>query len=194
MIINVIINELTKCFNTKPALINSPLREATMTSHILTQEELKTQLHYNPETGIFTRKIPKQSIKVGASAGCLNGGYIQISVLNKKYAAHRLAWLYMTGDWPIDQIDHINGIRDDNRLCNLRECSQSENMMNIPKNKSNKSGIKGVFFDSHAKKWRASCRLDGKKVFLGSFVSPELAGIAYKNFAKLHHGDFYYAE
>jgi len=105
------------------------------------------KLHsYCPETGEFIRlkdtKIifSNKVIKAGTTSGRLRHEYIVIDVLGKTYMAHRLAWLYMTGNWPAHQIDHINGIKTDNRWCNLRECTNSENQMNT----KSKTGLKNI--------------------------------------------------
>jgi hypothetical protein len=165
-----------------------------MTKQILTQEELKSQLHYDPDTGIFTRtKTLTNCCKIGDVAGSkLNNGYIIIRVLNKKYLAHRLAWLYMTGNFPSQTIDHINRIKDDNRLCNLRHADQSHNNLNVCKNVSNTSGYKGVNWNKNRKKWAVRCTVNGERIFLGYFDDVKLANIAYDDFAKKHHGEFYY--
>lgn len=164
-----------------------------MTNHILTQDELKSQLSYDTKTGIFTRLIAKSNrTKIGNQAGTENvKGYTVISFNNKIYLAHRLAWLYINGQWPKNQIDHINMNRSDNRWCNLRECNNQENMQNTSIKSTNSSGYKGVTFDKYRNKWCAMGRLLGKTKFLGRFDSVEQASEAYKNFAKEHHGEFY---
>lgn len=133
-----------------------------MAGSIITQDELKELLHYDPDTGIFTRiKCDKRKDRIGEVAGGVHRfGYWIIKLNLKEYKAHRLAWLYMTGRWPLNQIDHINRIRTDNRFSNLRECSNSENCKNMSKNKKNTSGYKGVSFDSRKKKWKARCSVD----------------------------------
>ena len=160
---------------------------------MLTQAELKSKLHYCHDTGIFTWIAPSKYNP------CLKGtsfrkkdleGYIRIRINTISYKAHRLAWLYVHGKFPNEQIDHINGITDDNRLCNLREATQYENMKNRNKFSNNKSGFKGVSFDSYAKKWRARAGLNGRSYSLGMFLTPEEASQAYKAFALKHHGEF----
>lgn len=107
---------------------------------------LKEILNYNPETGIFTWKSRRPRIRVGQIAGSKNNErYVNIKIDGILYKAHRLAWLYMTGEWPKDQIDHINGIRDDNRFCNLREVTNASNQWNKTHNKNNKAGYKNLY-------------------------------------------------
>lgn len=114
---------------------------------MLTKERLQELLIYNTVTGIFTWKVNRRgTAKAGTVAGRPNNkGYIDISIDGKRYKAHRLAWLYITGSWPENQIDHINRIRDDNRLANLRDVTQSENLRNCGVSKSTASGIKNVY-------------------------------------------------
>ena len=100
-----------------------------MNQNSLSQKYLREALHYDPDTGIFTWKVATAScVKVGAEAGCVkNDGYRAIGMGGKSYKAHRLAWLYVHGEWPKEQIDHINHIRTDNRMENLRPASGGEN-------------------------------------------------------------------
>lgn len=160
---------------------------------MLTQAELKRKLHYCPDTGIFTWIAPSKynPCLKGMSIRKKNSeGYIVVKLNYKLYKAHRLAWLYVHGKFPNEQIDHINGIADDNRLCNLREATQYENMKNRNKLSNNKSGFKGVSFHKQVNKWRARAGLNGKLYNLGVFSTPEEASEAYKAFALKHHGEF----
>ena len=127
-------------------------------------------------------------VKVGDVAGWRNPtGYIRMKVGGKLYLAHRLAFLYMTGKWPEDQVDHINHIRDDNRWCNLREVSHQENHKNQSKPKSNTSGVTGVCWCKRYKKWKAQIKVEGKVKNLGSFTSKEDATKARKE-AEIKYG------
>ncbi len=105
------------------------------TAQELTAEYLRSILHYDQETGIFTWKVrTARRVKAGDVAGCSDGdGYRLIKVQSRLYKAHRLAWLYIHGSWPKDQIDHINRIRTDNRIANLREVSNKQNLQNTGK-------------------------------------------------------------
>jgi len=138
---------------------------------MITQKQLKEVLHYNPDTGVFTRiKYKGGKNKQGDEAGCINGlGYRTISINMKRYTAHRLAFLYMNGQFPIDCTDHINHIRHDNRWCNLRPASRSENSKNLSAYVNNKSGYTGIIFCERTKMWHAYIRISRKKLHLGSF-------------------------
>jgi len=130
-------------------------------------------------------------MKVGDVAGHkLSEGYLQISANSKIYFAHRLAWLYITGEWPKDSIDHINEIKHDNRFFNLREATRSQNMMNRGALKNNTSGLKGVSLKKSSGKWRARVGIRGKSKHLGYFNNPEDAYKAYCEAAKKLHGEF----
>ena len=161
---------------------------------MLTQARLKDLLNYDQITGVFTwRMRTSNCIKVGDVAGADSGhGYLLIGVDGRRYKAHRLAWLYVHGHFPIEVIDHINGIGDDNRLCNLRSASYEENARNAGAKSSNKSGLKGVCRNGNG--WSSFCNVNGKQNYLGYFDSPEKAFVAYKAFAQLHHGAFYKGE
>jgi len=111
----------------------------------LTVERLKKFLEYSSDSGVFTRRVATGGSKVGDIAGTKHRtGYIHIRVDGKKYSAHRLVWLYKYGVFPSRDIDHINHVRDDNRLSNLREVSKQENMQNSSKYSTNTSGVVGV--------------------------------------------------
>ncbi len=120
-----------------------------------TQEKLKELVDYNPDTGIFTNKINRINVIAGSVCGSLNHrGYIHIKINKVTYSAHRLAWLYIYGYCPENQIDHINRIRNDNRIKNLREVTHSCNLKNRTLQKNNKTGVKGVNLCKRSNKWR----------------------------------------
>lgn len=147
---------------------------------MLTQEYLKSVLNYDKESGIFIWiKSPASNVKTGDIAGCKNNrGYLQIYVRNKLYLSHRLAWFYIYGDWPKNQIDHINGIRTDNRFVNLRDVTNRENQENR-KNKSKGDLPIGVHLRRDTGKYCSQITINGKVRTLGSFKTIELAHKAY---------------
>ena len=158
-----------------------------MSEHIvprpeLTAEYLRSVLHYDQETGIFTRKVSTANqVKIGDVAGCPDGqGYLQIKVQSRRYIAHRLAWLYIRGSWPNDQIDHINRNRSDNRIANLREVSHKQNMQNRSKSSNNTSGHPGVYWHKQSSKWVAQIMHNQKQIHLGCFTNLEEAVAARK--------------
>lgn len=148
---------------------------------MLTQARLKEVLDYDPDTGIFTAKLTRGNCLAGRTVGCDNGGgYLKISIDNRVYFAHRLAWLFMTGEWPTFEIDHINGVRTDNRWCNLRRTCREHNVQNIGGPRSdNTSGYLGVCWNTRRGKWVAQIKAFGKHHHLGYFPTPELAHAAY---------------
>lgn len=159
---------------------------------MITQTELKLQLNYDPETGIFIR-VYSNSERVknrGIPEYKTKKGYKLISVNGKYYLSHRLAWLFMNGDWPKDEIGHINKINDDNRWLNLRSCTHQQNIRNRGTPKNNTSGFKGVSWHVRVKKWTAQIWCDGKNKSLGYFDNPELAHAAYCKAADKYHGEF----
>jgi hypothetical protein len=148
-------------------------------------EELKERFNYCQDTGIFTvKKVVSGSAKKGEPAGWIDHrckGYIRIEISNIVYYAHRLAWLHVHGCFPIDEIDHINGVRGDNRICNLRLVSRMENMMNKRRYKNNKSGYIGVVWSKTCRKWIARITFNKKQINLGSFHSLSDAAQARKD-------------
>lgn len=136
----------------------------------ITQDELFEKLIYNKNTGNFIWAYSSGTSKAGTVAGSTGeDGYIRISINSKKYMAHRLAWLYMYGVNTILTIDHINHIRDDNRIENLREVSQQDNCKNQSIPKSNTSGVVGVFWNNQRNKWTSQMKLHGKSIHFGYF-------------------------
>lgn len=157
----------------------------------LTIEYLRSVLHYDQETGIFTWKVrTSNNVKVGDAAGCQNGeGYLLIRVCSRRYLAHRLAWLYMHGSWPKDQIDHINRIRTDNRIANLRDVTRKQNNQNRSTQSNNTSGHIGIYWHKRDSKWVASIMHNQKLIHLGYFTDIEDAIAARKAAEKLYWAD-----
>jgi hypothetical protein len=154
----------------------------------ISAEDLRQLLHYNPDTGIFTWIArAAKAVHIGDVAGVANKfGYITIGVKKKVYKAHRLAWLYSYGVWPDGLIDHINGRKGDNRLCNLRVVAADGNSQNIRRpNRRNKSGFLGVIWFQN--KWRASITINRKTHRIGDYATPEEAHQAYLEAKRKHH-------
>lgn len=162
-----------------------------MSKHSLTQERLRYLLDYDPESGLFSWKNPQSKrCKVGQVAGTVKStGYLEIQIDRKLYKAHRLAHLYMTGEFPAEQIDHVNRIKTDNRWANLRAATQSQNNMNRFQ-ANNTSGKKGVSWDKQTGKWKAQITVNGKTYRLGLYNDMEDAAVAYSTIAKILHGEF----
>jgi outer membrane protein assembly factor BamB len=150
-------------------------------------------LAYNPDTGVFVwKKTTSNRVKVGSVAGNMSKGYREISIDGKTYRAHRLAWLLTHGRWPSVYLDHVNGNPDDNRLCNLREASTSENAWNSRRHADNRSGLKGATYcrNRHHLPWQARICVNGKTKPLGWFATAEEAHRAYEKAARETFGQF----
>lgn len=155
----------------------------------LSAEYLKSVLHYDPDTGIFTWLQNKQKSLVGKIAGSVSvTGYIRIMVRAHEYRAHRLAWFYTYVAWPSIDVDHINGIRSDNRICNLREATLEHNAQNLKRpRKQNKSGFLGVKPTKNGERFMAHLAYGGKNYYLGTFDTAEQAHATYVEQKRLHH-------
>jgi len=162
-----------------------------MPKELITAEEARQLFHYNPETGDLTWKVGRKGVRVGRPIQRDNGsGYRRVCVDKRVYLVHRIVWLITYGRWPNGIVDHINGVPADNRIDNLRECTQSQNMRNIPANKRNTSGKKGVSWSTRERKWIAQIRYGGKKRRLGAYTTIEAAHSAYCEAAVKHHKEF----
>ena len=140
---------------------------------MITQEELKKLVKYNPKTGIFTRLVDVANRKAGDPVGSVDyHGYVQTSIHGHMYKVHRLVFLYMTGEIP-DQVDHINHIRTDNRWENLRSADGFINQKNKGVQCNNTSGTLGVWWHKQRSKWAAEIKVKGKKIHLGIFKSKD---------------------
>lgn len=159
-------------------------------------EYLKTLISYNPETGLFTWLVKRNSyggkVAPGAIAGTLADGYIRINLDQRIYRAHRLAWLFMTGSFPEKgfDIDHKNRVRSDNRWENLRLATRCQNNMNTVPSKANKSGVRGVSWNAEKRKWHARIKVEGKVVLLGNHSTIEEAAAARKAAEEKYFGEF----
>jgi hypothetical protein len=153
--------------------------------------KIKELVEYYPDTGIIKWRVNRKGpAKAGMVAGAKHGrGYIILAVDNVSYLAHRLAWAIHYGSISEDmQIDHINGDRSDNRICNLRIATHAENCRNSRARKHNKSGIKGV--RKMRSKWSSRLRINGKEIWLGSYNTPEEAKQAHDTAAVELFGEF----
>jgi len=161
---------------------------------MVTQERLKELLEYSPDTGLFFWLQDRGGKHVGDLAGCKKRTYIAISVDDRIYRAHHLAWFYMTGEWPSPFVDHRDLNKHNNVWSNLRLATKSQNQANIGLTKSNASGLKGVSRyragESYGKPWQAGIRVDGKGIHLGHFATKEDAHAAYCIAADKFFGDF----
>ena len=148
----------------------------------LTAEQLRELMHYDRDTGIFTRKVSAASnARAGDVVGTLmQTGYLFAGINYKYHLLHRLAWLYIYGEWPKEQLDHINRIRTDNRICNLREATHTQNARNLSKARNNTSGHPGVHWRSDRAKWWALIESEGQKHYLGCYNTIEEAIAARK--------------
>jgi hypothetical protein len=136
----------------------------------LTQSLLKEWLRYDPVSGVFTwfKSGARGRRRIGTVAGSVNNtGYIRIKVQLKRHSAHRLAYLYMYGAFPHQEVDHINGVKHDNRWCNLRRVSHQENSKNRPLASNNASGVSGVRWKKDRNSWGARIYVGGKEINLG---------------------------
>lgn len=158
-------------------------------------EYVRSLIHYDPEAGVFTWKPRPKSrgwkeYFAGRPAGSAAPWALVISLNSRKYLAHRLAWVYMTGKWPVALVDHKDGNPLNNRWDNLRQASQSQNLSNRPQQRNNTSGYKGVIWHGIGKKWMPRIDAGGKSVYLGLFDDILDAHNAYCEAAKEHHGEF----
>lgn len=161
---------------------------------LLTQERLKELLHYDPETGTFTNLTTRSpnSVKGQRAGSVKHKGYIRIKIEDKQYWAHRLAWLYVHGRFPIGHTDHIDGNGSNNSISNLRETSPSENNCNKITPSRNTSGARGVSWNKRKSKWHAYVKKEGKTTHLGYFESFEQAKEVAANARVNLHGSFSY--
>ena len=146
-------------------------------------ERVRELFNYDEHTGHFTWKVrTTNSINAGDRAGWIRpDGYIGMRFDGRYFQAHRLAWLYIKGELPLGQIDHINGVRTDNRIVNLRDVAHKDNGRNQRLAANNKSGANGVHWFKSRGKWRAEITIDGRKVHLGYFGDLDAARSARKD-------------
>jgi HNH endonuclease len=161
----------------------------------ITAEYLRSVLDYDPSTGIFTRKIATRKSRVGDVVGApAERGLIVIGLMIdgkwRTYKAHRLAWLHYYGEWPSMDVDHENNKPSNNWISNLRLATDSQNLGNMRKPITNKSGKKGVSWHAIGKKWQAHVRIEGVNQYLGLFDTVDAAHAAYCATALQGRGEF----
>lgn len=154
---------------------------------LVTQALVLEHFYYCPLSGKIFWIKPSPRIKFGREAGCYHNGYRVIGINGAAYKAHRIIWLYVYGYWPIEQIDHINKIRSDNRLINLREATNQSNHRNKNISPANTSGATGVSWHTRGRKWMAQIMVNYEAKYLGLFEHKEDAISARKS-AELKYG------
>lgn len=158
----------------------------------LTATRLRELVTYDSDTGIVRRRISTSSnARCGDAVGSNHrSGYLRTQIGGTSYLVHRLAWLYVHGEWPNGEIDHINGDPMDNRISNLRLATRFEQNRNTGTRSNNACGVKGVYFDKRKGHWCAQIRAHGKCKFLGYFPSIADASAAYRTAASDLFGEF----
>lgn len=147
---------------------------------LITAERLRALLEYDPDTGIFRWRPGRRRVPDGMVAGAYRlKGYIDIRIDQRGYGAHRLAWMYVHGVWPV-VIDHVNGNRSDNRICNLRSVTHGENLQNRKgPGKRSKTGLLGVCFSKKDRVYVAAISLNNKTIRVAHSKDPQVAYAAY---------------
>jgi hypothetical protein len=159
----------------------------TTTSN-LTQQRLKEQLAYDPETGLFSWRVKPKKPFVTDVVGCIANGYLQICIDGCRYSGHRVAWVYVYGAFPPGHLDHINGIRSDNRISNLRIADFSVNAQNRHNAyKNSVSGVLGAKWHKGQQKYLSAIRVNGKSLHLGTFEHVSDAHAAYIAAKSIYH-------
>ena len=158
---------------------------------MIDSNRLRELLSYNQATGVFNWNSRKGGVRVGDVAGCKTPlGYILIGLDGSLYLAHRLAWMYVHGEFPTAWIDHKDRNKSNNRIDNLRPATCPENMANTGVRSTNQSGFKGVSWDKKNKKWRATITVKARQISLGRYELLEHAALAYQIESKRLHPEF----
>lgn len=156
---------------------------------MLTQSFVKEHLEYR-DGHLWWIKPRSRVVKVGQQFGRNIKGYRCGILVNKRYYEHRLIWFYHYGFWPTEQIDHINGIKNDNRIENLRQATRSQNMFNTKSHKNSTSKYKGVGWNKKAKAWQVRYHTQGKTIWLGYHDTEEAAAQAYRDATETIHQEY----
>lgn len=152
---------------------------------LIAVERLRQEFTYDAASGVI------RSLS-GRAKGRIEGakspnGYLKLRLDGVNLYAHRVAWALVHGSWPENDIDHINGERDDNRLSNLRALKRHENLQNMRKRRPGRSGVRGITWDKQTQTWRAQLSAQGKRINIGRFRDKEMAEQAYLEAKRLHH-------
>ena len=145
-------------------------------NNTLTAEEVRARYSYDPTTGILrhTDYVSNRPHRHGREVGCISKyGYRLLRLGNRNHMVHRIVWLHFYGEYPPEFIDHINRIKDDNRICNLRAATKQQNNSNTKRRADNKSGVPGVRLSATGNRWVASIRINRVSYALGSFINFE---------------------
>lgn len=158
---------------------------------MITQDQVRKLFNYNPETGELIRRVQTASrAKVGDVVGCANTkGYLMVRVNGKLRLNHKVAFLHFHGYLP-KYIDHINGVKNDNRIKNLRSCTLSQNNRNATKRKDNTSGFKNVSWNKRVNKYRVQIKVNRKNKYIGHFTDINEANQAAIAARLKYHGEF----
>jgi hypothetical protein len=162
-----------------------------MAAPIITAARLRELVSYDPETGHFTARVTWPKTPAGKRLGTIGPlGYVQMGLAYGKYYAHRLAFLYVTGEWPAGTVDHVDGERANNRWNNLRDVPHGVNVENVLRaRKHSSSGLLGASWSTRRGHWTATVRVKGRNIYIGSFDSAEAAHTAYLEAKRrLHKG------
>ncbi len=167
--------------------MKEPIRSRGVVDPDVSHEFVTHLLAYCPETGVLRWRNHWFRQYCGRIAGSIDGnGYVRLNINRKSVAAHRLAWFITYGSWPSGILDHINRVRSDNRIANLREATFAQNAWN----REATSGTKGVHFEKRERKWRAAISIKGRSKHIGYYASEEEAALAYRSAALRVHGEF----
>ena len=157
---------------------------------MLTAERLREVLRYDPDTGVFTWRATAGRKNLVAGTIRKQDGHRKIGLLRGQYLAHRLAWLYMTGEWPAGEVDHRDCNPDNNAWINLRLADKHQNGCNRGPKRNNSTGLKGVVFHKKIGRYAGRIQVKGKQYHLGCFATAEEAHAAYCDAAVKYHGEF----